>query len=367
VEREAYAASILVARMAEGFLAPAPVWSDLSTFDGREWRGVVDLVTSGIPCQPYSAAGKQRGHDDERALWPELVRIVGECRPSLVFIENVPTFAGWFREPGQALCRMGYEIEDAVFLAAEDVGAPHSRERVFILAHRHGDEQRADERVADTEADWRNDSSGSRTFLGHTNEPREDAYAARGGSRRAVGESGGQVADAIGSGHDRRADGEERRAERRDVAQGPGEELGHAGSAYDAGREPEQPPGIGPSGAGEGLQLEHSIGPRREAARLGRDEYAGGEPETGREPVSHFAQRSARDTGRWPPAPDDRDEWARILAERPDLAPAVESPLRGMADGLPNRMDRLRALGNGVVPAVAAAAFRELLRRTYER
>ena len=136
VEREAEAVEILVGRFEEGSLPAADVWSDLSTFDARRYRGRVDLILGGLPCQPFSVAGKRQGDADERYIWPEFFRVVAECRPAMVWLENVPPFVsgGHFRPIGEELCRMGYEIEDPLFLAAEDVGAPHKRERVFILA-----------------------------------------------------------------------------------------------------------------------------------------------------------------------------------------------------------------------------------------
>ena len=73
VEREAFAAASLAHSMEAEMLASAPIWSDLSTFNGKAWRGCVDLVVASLPCQPYSVAGAQRGHDDERAIWPEFV------------------------------------------------------------------------------------------------------------------------------------------------------------------------------------------------------------------------------------------------------------------------------------------------------
>lgn len=90
VERDAHAAAVLVARMADEALDRAPVWDDLSTFDGRPWRGKVDLVTASYPCQPFSTAGRRRGTADERWLWPEVARVLEEVQPAAAFFENVP-------------------------------------------------------------------------------------------------------------------------------------------------------------------------------------------------------------------------------------------------------------------------------------
>lgn len=91
VERDAYCAAVLVARMEDKALDQAPVWDDLATFDGAPWRGAVDIVTSGFPCQPISSAGKRLGTDDERWLWPEIVRVIRDVGPRIIFLENVPT------------------------------------------------------------------------------------------------------------------------------------------------------------------------------------------------------------------------------------------------------------------------------------
>lgn len=90
IERDGYAASALVARMADASLAPAPIWDDLATFDGEAWRGKVDCIAAGFPCQPWSTAGKRAGTDDARWLWPILARLIEDVRPSIVFLENVP-------------------------------------------------------------------------------------------------------------------------------------------------------------------------------------------------------------------------------------------------------------------------------------
>ena len=90
VEREITAASRLVARMEEqASLDPAPVWDDIGTFDGKPWRGRVHTLTAGYPCQPFSQAGRRRGAKDERHLWPDIARIIGDVEPVEVVLENV--------------------------------------------------------------------------------------------------------------------------------------------------------------------------------------------------------------------------------------------------------------------------------------
>jgi DNA (cytosine-5)-methyltransferase 1 len=120
--------------MEEGRLHPAPIWSNVRTFDGKPWRGVVDWIAGGFPCQPFSVAGKRRGEEDPRHLWPEFVRIIGEVRPRLVFLENVP---GVVKLGGASiasdLAELGYRFAWTT-LRASDVGAPHHRRRWFCVA-----------------------------------------------------------------------------------------------------------------------------------------------------------------------------------------------------------------------------------------
>lgn len=136
VEREPYAASVLMQRQNDGILAPFPIWDDVCTFDGRPWRGIVDVVSGGFPCQDISAAGNGAGIDGERSgLWREMSRIISEVRPQYVFVENSPllTSRGLGRVLGD-LAQMGFNAEWGV-LAAAHVGAPHLRERIWILAY----------------------------------------------------------------------------------------------------------------------------------------------------------------------------------------------------------------------------------------
>jgi len=137
VEREAYAAAILVARMEDAALDKAPVWHNITTFEGRPWRGAVDILTGGYPCQPFSVAGKRQGAEDPRHLWPHFARIIGECQPEWVFLENVANHLNiGYREVRGELEGLGYGVTEGLFTAAE-VGAPHKRQRLFILARRN--------------------------------------------------------------------------------------------------------------------------------------------------------------------------------------------------------------------------------------
>ncbi len=136
VEFDSYAAGVLIARQDDGTLAPFPVWTDIRTFDGRPWAGLVDVISGGFPCQDISCAGKGAGIDGERSgLWGEMFRVVREVGPRFVFVENSPvlTSRGLGRVLGD-LASVGYDAEWLV-LGAEDVGAPHRRDRIWILAN----------------------------------------------------------------------------------------------------------------------------------------------------------------------------------------------------------------------------------------
>ena len=138
VERDAYAAATLVARMGESRLDQAPIWSDLTTFDGEPWRGRVDLITGGIPCQPFSVAGKRMGLDDDRWLWPDIERIIREVRPRYVFLENVPgVVRAGLPAVLHSLADLGFDAEWGM-LRASAVGAPHRRERFWLVAYAAG-------------------------------------------------------------------------------------------------------------------------------------------------------------------------------------------------------------------------------------
>ncbi len=304
VEWKAFACEVLAARAEAEGVAPPPVWSDLRTFDGRPWRGVVDCVTAGYPCTPFSNAGKRRGADDPRHLWPHVRRVVEETMPGLVFLENVGGhLALGFDVVRRELRELGYDVAADLFTAAE-VGASHGRERLFILG---------------VLADSRCECDGVGLIGGGGNgPPRSPESQAWERQRRGNHDrsSGAGVADAGSDGW----------------GQGAGEVCGGWT--------------IASSGKSELVNAERADeragdqGEQRDA-RIGRDRLADA---GNRLPL-------------FPPGPGDLDGWREVLSIDPTLEPAICK----LAARLAGRADELRVLGNGVVPLQGAYALCALL------
>ena len=122
--------AMLCARQDDGCLEPFPIWDDIRTFSGIEWRGRVDVVSGGFPCQAYSTATRGKSVADD--LWPEMRRVVADVAPRYVFAENVA------RRAIDAACddleAMGYKTR-AIALSAADLGADHIRKRYWLCAY----------------------------------------------------------------------------------------------------------------------------------------------------------------------------------------------------------------------------------------
>ena len=164
VEIDPYCRSVLLARQRDGALPRFPIWDDVCTFDGGPWRGHIDVVSGGFPCQDISSAGKREGLEGTRSgLWREAIRIVGEVRPTWVLLENSPLL----RSSGlptilTELARMGYDARWGV-LGARHVGAPHKRDRIWIVAHvRAADVAGPSRHVCDIGGDDLREQSGRR-------------------------------------------------------------------------------------------------------------------------------------------------------------------------------------------------------------
>lgn len=285
VEREPYAQAVLVARQNDGTFPPFPIWDDVQTFDGRPWRGIVDVVAGGFPCQDISAAGSGGGIDGERSgLWREMARIVGEVRPRFVFVENSPLLVG----RGLAvvlgdLADMGYDAE-WFRLSASDTGAPHQRDRVWIVANHRGGRFGRPE-VRQVEQPWRAEAIGASD---------ESAILAD-----------TEQLQSIGGFEPEMQRGRQSEAEQA----GLGSSTSHMAHGH---------------GHGQQRMVEES-----QPRKLGRP--------TGLH----------RGTGEFPAWPADP-------------ADAPEPGLGRVVNGMAHRSHRLKAIGNGQVPRVAAAAWKLL-------
>lgn len=138
VEIEPYRRKVLLQRQRDGIFPKFPIWDDVRTFDGNPWRGKVDVVCGGFPCQDISSAGNGAGIEGTRSgLWSQFNRVVCEVRPNHVLVENSPMLT--LRGLGivlRDLAKMGYNAKWGVF-GAEHAGAIHRRHRIFILANSH--------------------------------------------------------------------------------------------------------------------------------------------------------------------------------------------------------------------------------------
>ena len=324
VERDPDAQAILRAAMRRGDFAEAPLYDTLEAFPAAEWHGRVDAISAGIPCQPFSASGRRRGLADARWLWPLVRDILDATGARVLALENVPPFvrAGLPAVLGD-LADRGWDAEWGL-LPASAVGAPHRRLRLFLLAHRQGGDggllvQRRGSRAAGAE-------------LGGRGEGVADAD-------KEHGNTGG-----FGAGHVRR----ERSASPEVCGFLAESASGDARGSRRGRAAPDDPVGVGD--AYEGVRRWRPDAPGLQDGRPGAEPRAFPAP--------------------WPPSPADRDAWAGILATDPGCAPALAQPrLRRVADELPEGLDRmgraarLRCLGNAVVAACAAEAFRQLAGR----
>lgn len=152
VEIEKYCQEIIRQRIRDGFLDNAPIWPDVRSLDGQPFAGKVGILTAGFPCQPHSFAGKRKGAADERNLWPDTARIIGEMGPRYILLENVPGILGngYAGTVVGQLSEMGYECTWGVVSAAQ-VGAPHLRWRWWCLAYSSNNRLRPQWRTAQQE------------------------------------------------------------------------------------------------------------------------------------------------------------------------------------------------------------------------
>ena len=313
VEREGFPVANLVAKMEAGEMDAAPVFTDVKTFPYRKFRGLVDILSGGFPCQPFSASGKREGVEDPRHLFPYIRDGIAECRPRLVFLENVEGIISSKTAAGESVLQyvlrelecLGYTATAGIFSASE-VGAPHQRKRVFILG-------RCDPRLQ------RQEKSKQQT-AGLEQSSQELAYP--------DGDRGQRPVSILG---DTREIGQGREDSSEDSDPTPSWTARPSHPHY----EWEEP-----------RVLAHSERERRtalhdEPVKITGEQFSVIKGDTGK-------------TDAWPARPGE--------AQHPYEEPRTTPPILGRtANGSSSRVDRLRLLGNGVVPAVAAKAFVTLI------
>ena len=306
VEWDPYAASVLVARQNDKILPPFPIWDDVQTFDGKSWRGIVDVVSGGFPCQDISAAGKGAGIEGKRSgMWKHMARIIEEVQPAYAYIENSPML----RTRGlgvvlQDIAKMGFDAEWGIVSAA-DVGAPHRRDRIWILAT-------------------------------NTNGKRRNKWGCDRQERHIL--------------HDNQWDASESEPERQRWVsrfRALSENVADSNSVNDAMR---------------GYAADHA------QQMVGGRVDAGGSQRNGGAGCSQSAGQGAGNVADTNSAQRQRGSLSSgVRAQDTDISGRgwwkVEPNVGRVADGVAARVDRLKAIGNGQVPAVAATAWREMIRR----
>ncbi len=372
VEIESFCIFNLVAQMEKGLVGAAPIWTDIKTFPASAFYRKVHGIIGGYPCQPFSVAGEQRGEDDPRHLWPYIAKHIDAIRPTWCLFENVANHLNiGFETVKSELQRMGYHVEAGIY-SAEEVGAPHQRRRLFILAilgnpqnYRHqcrkainswGSRQsnsdwaqwsniwREPERYGPQLADtYHNGHDGSQDGESLTKR-NDDCQARSDNAIQSEGCSSEPHRSNVGNAKsiDKRNEGNESRKSQVETGR-PSNELANT-DCIDGGL----------SKSERRLEDSEAIRSRESMAHTSSN---GSEKdlEGGQSEFSHTNELEGR-VDRWPARPGEQQhEWEAPRVIEPGLGCTV--------NGYNFREDLLRMYGNGVVPATAERAIIHLLNK----
>lgn len=390
VEREGFPVANLVAKMESGELDAAPVFTDVKTFPYGKFRGCVDILSGGFPCQPFSAAGKRKATEDPRHLFPYIRDGIRDCQPRIVFLENVEGIISAKTADGESILHyvlrelegLGYRATAGIF-SAEEVGAPHQRKRVFIMAYRNSVRHDGRE-LSDRDGGWslpkqaqprpeqplvRGEAEGcsrdARTELDDSRLQRQEESEQQAAGLEQSSEELGNASDLRlqQSSADSRKTGTDQSGEERRMYESQGaSSLSEYGPQSQGSQELANTEGSQSGFKTERQRREDSSGGGEEKLSDSdhkgfprRNESPEGNPQ-GRE--AQAGQHTPLDAGLdlWVSRPNEPQyEW-----EEPRV---VESQLGRTVNGNASRVDRLRLLGNGVVPATASKAFVTLIQR----
>ena len=366
-------------------------FTDVKQFDGTAWRGRVDIISGGFPCQPYSSAGKRLGKDDERHLWPEMLRIIREAAPAYVVGENVRGLTNWnggvvFEEVCADLEVAGYEVWTGI-LPAAGVGAPHRRDRVWFVAHAHdhgavrtsgrnasasnseGVPERDEVQLSDQSGDVWDVANTACSISERTRNARPgwDGFTDNGGDGHATDTNCRGLEGAIEIG--RYGVNVERQSQ-----------FGHAADT-NGGRsisrwkdvQPEQSDGQRPVGDGGQQHVAHTDGigfeKRIAATESGKTRFGawhGGADAGNADGVVQSSHGTFRQAGNESAGIGGQSRWNRF---------PTQPPVCGGDDGLPRELDgitfskwrneSIKAYGNAIVPQVAYEIFKAI-QQTHE-
>ena len=392
VEREGFPIANLVAKMEEGKLDTAPVFTDVKQFPYGKFRGCVDILSGGFPCQPFSAAGKRQATEDPRHLFPYIADGIRECQPRIVFLENVQGILSCKTADGEPVLQyvlrelegLGYKATAGIF-SAEEVGATHQRKRLYILGMANSERGRM--RGGRSSQECGDDLKWIQSNEGERNELRSEVEGCSRDSREELGNSkcmwesqpqgseqdkwrwtkhtSEKLVYTNSNGYSEHSTTKKKESIRRsETATLPrSKSTTELANSNHEGLEGHQCHSS--SEQGEPIQADTwSAGSTRWPSRPSEPQYEWEEPRVVGNATSKGLEGS-RGQGL-----QGADQGLAITDKSSGQA---ESKLGGATDGIANRVDatanrvdRLRLCGNGVVPQTAAKAFVTLISRIVE-
>lgn len=420
VEIEAFAVANLVSKMESEQIHAAPIYTDVKTFPYERFSGCVDILSGGFPCQPFSSAGNRQGVEDPRHLYPYISRGIRECKPRIVFLENVEGIISSKTADGESVLKyvlsdleeMGYRATAGIFSASE-IGAPHQRKRVFIMGYSkheglqgHNEHSSSEHREDEGSIVGAGSGCGTTEELGNSTSERCERERLR-IQQRQEGSVSGRSSEELG---DTKHDGHATCTESREVSGS--QEEGRMQELEGGSNELPNTEDIGCGGRSDRdfrggwsvqeQEAQEQSNVRSEAEGCGReladtDNSGGFQDKQSAELRTSGIEQSSRDSGRtyeregkevlpntdsqglegnvqdshtqgWEETNGQLASGSRFPA-RPNEPqyeweePRTKPKLGRTANGTSSRVDRLRLLGNGVVPDTAAVAFKTLIGR----
>ena len=394
VEREGFACANLAQKMQNGSIHEAPIFTDVKTFPYRRFLGKVDIISGGFPCQPFSHAGRREGVDDPRHIFPYIRDGIRDCQPRIVFLENVEGIISAKTGEGESVLKyvlrelegLGYRATAGIF-SAEEVSATHRRKRVYILGIRNelgnttsnGREQRQFSKntiaASESQIERGNGKAGQTERRLQESKGRCDELAHRERSRMRGRRSGQKRRDDIKGIQSDEAErnklwgeveGCSNTSRRKGVADDTSEGL-ESDSRNELGKAESQRQAKGNERRTSFGGLSRRVWPARPSQR----QHEWEEPRVTNVGNAKGKPSSSKNNGRKPSASSDQGQIESRGGNSGSLRKSdgqVESRLGGTNDGIAsrldaNRTDRLRLLGNGVVPQTATKAFLTLINR----